>query len=220
MKLIVKTKNIELLNYLNDNNNLIELSNTQIILANDISDIISSISNKTILLLDHDTDSFDAIDACTLIRKSDFLTYIIIRSKFQENYMRVAAFNNGCNDYIDFSLPPFILLKKIKSTFQYLFIEEKNEILHNEFVIRLNERTVIDSTNNKLYDLPNKQFELFVELCSKPGKVFKREHLYRKIWGTELNNGNRTLDVHIRGIRSILSTNCIKTVKGVGYKVH
>ena len=72
----------------------------------------------------------------------------------------------------------------------------------------------------KLYDLPNKQFELFVELCSKPGKVFKREHLYRKIWGTELNNGNRTLDVHIRGIRSILSTNCIKTVKGVGYKVH
>ena len=89
--------------------------------------------------------------------------------------MRVAAFNNGCNDYIDFTLPPFILLKKIKSTFQYLFFEDKNEILHNEFIIKLNERTVFDSTKNKLYELPNKQFELFVELCSEPGKVFKRD---------------------------------------------
>ena len=220
MKLIVKTNNNELLNYLNDKNNLIDLSNVQIIYANDINDIISSISNKTILLLDHDIDLFDAIDACTLIRKSDLLTYIIIRSNFQENYMRVAAFNNGCNDYIDFTLPPFILLKKIKSTFQYLFFEDKNEILHNEFIIKLKERTVFDSTKNKLYELPNKQFELFVELCSEPGKVFKRDYLYRKIWGTELNYGNRTLDVHIRGIRSILSSNCIKTVKGVGYKAY
>ena len=48
MKLIVKTNNNELLNYLNDKNNLIDLSDVQIIFANDINDIISSISNITI----------------------------------------------------------------------------------------------------------------------------------------------------------------------------
>jgi len=64
-----------------------------------------------------------------------------------------------------------------------------------------------------------KQFELLVELCSNPGKVFKREFLYKKIWGGELFTGNRTLDVHIRALRSTLPNDYIKTIKGVGYKV-
>ena len=220
MKLIVKSDNNEFLDYLNDKNHISDISDVQIIISNNLDNIISNLSNKTIILLDHQPDDFDAIEASSIIRQNDLLTYIIIRSKFHENFMRIAAFNNGCNDYLNFDLPPYILLKKIKSTFKYLFKENKKEISFNEFIIKLNERTVFNKLNETLIELPNKQFELFVELCSEPGKVFKREYLYRKIWGGKLFSGNRTLDVHIRGIRSILKTKCIKTVKGVGYKVH
>ena len=66
--------------------------------------------------------------------------------------------------------------------------------------------------------LARKQFELLVLLASKPGKVFLRNEILERIWGTEVIVGGRTIDVHIRKIRQKLRIDCIKTVKGVGYK--
>jgi len=66
--------------------------------------------------------------------------------------------------------------------------------------------------------LPKKEFELLCLLTSKPGKVFSREEIFNKIWGTNVIVGNRTIDVHIRKIREKLGDKCIKTMKGIGYK--
>jgi len=59
---------------------------------------------------------------------------------------------------------------------------------------------------------------LLALLASKPEKVFTREEIYRKIWGDNIVNGNRTIDVHIRKIRIKMKAGFIKTIKGVGYK--
>ncbi|MCS7074813.1 MAG: winged helix-turn-helix domain-containing protein, partial [Bacteroidia bacterium] len=50
------------------------------------------------------------------------------------------------------------------------------------------------------------------------GKVFSRETLLEKIWGTDVLVVNRTIDVHIRKIREKLGDEYIQTIKGVGYK--
>jgi two-component system alkaline phosphatase synthesis response regulator PhoP len=55
-------------------------------------------------------------------------------------------------------------------------------------------------------------------LASKPGKVFDRNEILQKIWGSEVIVGDRTIDVHIRKIRQKLNEKYIFTVKGVGYK--
>jgi len=66
--------------------------------------------------------------------------------------------------------------------------------------------------------LPRKEFELLSLLCSKPGKVFKREEILDKVWGNEVVVGGRTIDVHIRKLREKIGDDYFKTVKGIGYK--
>ena len=66
--------------------------------------------------------------------------------------------------------------------------------------------------------LPKKEFELLLLLSSVPERVFTRDEIYGKIWGSQLIVGDRTIDVHIRKLREKLGDECIQTVKGVGYK--
>jgi len=72
--------------------------------------------------------------------------------------------------------------------------------------------------NSEEIVLPKKEFNLFVLLSSKPGKVFTREFILEKVWGDEVIVGDRTIDVHIRKLREKLGDAYFKTVKGVGYK--
>ncbi len=66
--------------------------------------------------------------------------------------------------------------------------------------------------------LPRKEFALLDLLYSSPGKLFSREEIYAKIWGTEVVVGDRTIDVHIRKLRQKIGDERIVTIKGVGYK--
>ena len=65
---------------------------------------------------------------------------------------------------------------------------------------------------------PRKEFELLALLTSKPGKVFTREDILSRVWGSDIVVGDRTIDVHIRKIREKLGDESIKTIKGIGYK--
>lgn len=70
-------------------------------------------------------------------------------------------------------------------------------------------------------DLTYKEFELLRFLVQHPGKVFTREALLDKVWGYDYYGGTRTVDVHIRRLRSKIETrgaNYIDTVRNVGYK--
>jgi two-component system alkaline phosphatase synthesis response regulator PhoP len=65
--------------------------------------------------------------------------------------------------------------------------------------------------------LPKKEFELLYLLASNPGKVFNRDKIMEKVWGTSVVVGDRTIDVHIRKLREKLGESFFKTIKGVGY---
>jgi two-component system alkaline phosphatase synthesis response regulator PhoP len=67
-------------------------------------------------------------------------------------------------------------------------------------------------------NLAKKEFELLSLLASKPGRVFLRNEILSLVWGSEVIVGDRTIDVHIRKIRQKMGVDCIKTIKGVGYK--
>ena len=66
--------------------------------------------------------------------------------------------------------------------------------------------------------LPRKEFELLYFLASYPGKVFSRQELLDRVWGSDVFVVDRTVDVHVRKIREKLGSHLIETVKGVGYK--
>lgn len=69
-------------------------------------------------------------------------------------------------------------------------------------------------------ELTFKEFELLRFLASRPGKVFTREMLLEQVWGYDYFGGSRTVDVHVRRIRSKIEREgraYIRTVRGVGY---
>jgi DNA-binding response OmpR family regulator len=70
-------------------------------------------------------------------------------------------------------------------------------------------------------DLTYKEFELLRYLASRPGRVFTRPALLREVWGYDFYGGTRTVDVHVRRLRSKLGPEheaLIETVRGVGYR--
>ena len=79
------------------------------------------------------------------------------------------------------------------------------------------ERYTVTRDGNEIA-LPRKEFALLDLLYSSPGKLFSREEIYTKIWGTEVVVGDRTIDVHIRKLRQKIGDERIVTIKGVGYK--
>jgi two-component system alkaline phosphatase synthesis response regulator PhoP len=83
--------------------------------------------------------------------------------------------------------------------------------------IKIDREKYLVETKDGVIQLPKKEFELLELLISKPQKVFTREEILGKVWGTETIVGERTIDVHIRKLREKLGDDYIRTIKGVGY---
>ena len=75
--------------------------------------------------------------------------------------------------------------------------------------------------NQQPVDLTYKEYELLKFLATNDGKVFTREALLNRVWGYNYYGGARTVDVHIRRIRSKIEAGgaaYIETVRNVGYR--
>jgi DNA-binding response OmpR family regulator len=68
--------------------------------------------------------------------------------------------------------------------------------------------------------LTAKEFALLVYLCDRRGKVVSREELLQRVWGDLYDGGARTIDIHVRRLRSKLGSALpIATLRGAGYKL-
>jgi DNA-binding response OmpR family regulator len=96
---------------------------------------------------------------------------------------------------------------------------ESGEIRTGEVVIDENSYTA--RIRGRALDLTFKEFELLKFLAQHPGRVFTRAQLLQEIWGYDYFGGTRTVDVHIRRLRSKLGPEheaIIGTVRNVGYR--
>ncbi len=79
------------------------------------------------------------------------------------------------------------------------------------------------SLNGEVIDLKPKEFDLLLFFMQNRGQVFSREQLLEQVWGWEFSGGSRTVDVHVRWLRSKIEEDAeqptrIITVRGVGYR--
>jgi two-component system alkaline phosphatase synthesis response regulator PhoP len=162
----------------------------------------------------------DGIQACSLIKEIPALidTRIVFLSARSEDYTQISAFDAGADDYITKPIKPKILLKKIASIFNRINNLSKNHQIIDLGEIKIDKNSYLVTKNDIKISLPRKEFELFYLLSSDPGKVFRREEIMSKVWGSDVIVGDRTIDVHIRKLREKIGDLYFKTVKGVGYK--
>jgi len=174
-----------------------------------------------LILLDVMMPEMDGIEACEQIRKTPGLEHTIIAflTARGEDYSQVAGFEVGADDYIAKPVKPKVLTSRLKALLRRRPLEpatSEERTTLGDMVIDI-ERYHIE-IKGKVEDLPRKEFELLGLLASKPGKVFTRDEIMDRIWGTQVIVGGRTIDVHIRKLREKIGDERIKTIKGVGYK--
>ena len=175
-----------------------------------------------LIVLDIMMPEMDGVELCRRLRADPTFdrTAITFLTARQEDYSQIAALEQGGDDYISKPIKPRVLVARIKAMLRRrsgdAAAEAKNLIETDDVKIDL-EGMVVERAGKRM-ELPRKEFEVLNLLVSKPGKVFKREEIYRKIWGGTVIVGNRTIDVHIRKLREKMGDKYIKTVKGIGYK--
>ncbi len=173
-----------------------------------------------LIIMDVMMPEMDGMEACENIRqlpelKDVIITFLTARS---EDYSQVAGLESGADDYITKPIKPKILVSKVKALLRRLKTKEgtgDNLVFGN---IEINREEYKIFKDGEEINLPRKEFELFYLLASKPGKVFQREEILDKVWGNEVVVGGRTIDVHIRKLRTKIGDDFFKTIKGVGYK--
>ncbi len=174
-----------------------------------------------LIILDVMMPELDGMETCRILRKNpDFAeTSIIFLTARSEEFSEISGFQAGADDYVTKPIRLRVLLARVKS----LLNRKKKEASHSvEDVIERGTLKIyplkrVVKLGDEHIHLPRKEFELLLFLSSQPERVFTRDEIYKKIWGTEVFVGDRTIDVHIRKLRKALGKRYIKTSKGVGY---
>jgi DNA-binding response OmpR family regulator len=127
----------------------------------------------------------------------------------------------GVDDFVLYPLRPGELVARLRRLAGQPESESPDMLRRGALAIDLaSYRVSIDGT---LVELTYKEYELLRFLATQPDHVFTREALLDKVWGYDFYGGARTVDVHIRRLRSKLEVGghtFIETVRSVGYRFH
>lgn len=180
---------------------------------------ISSQTPPDLIILDIMMPEMDGIETCYKLRdlpagKETIIAFLTARG---EDYTQVAGLEAGADDFIIKPIKPRVLSSKVESLLRRRPSNKETDNSVDGSIIIDKERFLVIKEGKKI-TLPKKEFELLLLLSSVPERVFARDEIYRKIWGTQLIVGDRTIDVHIRKLREKLGGEYIQTIKGVGYK--
>ena len=174
----------------------------------------------SLIILDVQMPDMDGITTCEKIReipslKETVVTFLTARS---EDYSQIAGFEAGADDYITKPIRPKVLVSRVKALLKRRGITKDTKAIIELGDIVIDKEKHLTTYKGQQVIFAKKEFKLLKLLISKPGKVFTREEILEKVWGSDIIVGDRTIDVHIRKLREKLADHYVKTVKGVGYK--
>ena len=186
-------------------------------------DALASLSRKKpdLILLDLMLPDMSGLDICKKVRNSpdDHDISIIMLTAKGEEVDRVLGFELGADDYV---VKPFSVRELALRVSTVLKRKEKQEettkISLGDIEINLSTyRVFISSTE---IQLTAKEFLLFKHLVQKNGRIQPREVLLEEVWGYNSSVTTRTVDTHVKRLRSKIGDigTKIETVRGVGYR--
>lgn len=173
-----------------------------------------------LIIMDVMMPEMDGIEAARQIKSNPEFknTLILFLTARGEEYTEIAAFESGATDYVVKPIKLRALISRINALLsrEAAIPESKNDVISiGDLVI---DRVQYAATfQGRALILPKKEFELLSFLAKNPNKVFNRDELLEKVWGSDVFVVERTVDVHIRKLREKIPEYYIKTLKGVGY---
>ena len=176
--------------------------------------------NPVLILLDVMMPKINGYDVCRQIRQTSNVPIIMVTAKSEEAD-RILGLDIGADDYVVKPFSPREVMTRIKAVLRRVSDERNKRIEVAGLTIDMNSYEAY--VNGKPVVLTKKEIEILWLFATNPGKVYTRDHLLENIWGYEYFGDTRTVDTHIKRIRTKLNLDetvgfDIKPVWGVGYK--
>jgi two-component system alkaline phosphatase synthesis response regulator PhoP len=172
----------------------------------------------SLIILDIMMPGKTGVQVCEILRTQPQFkqTLIIFLTALNDEDSQIKGLETGADDYVSKPISPKVLVSRVNALFRRVSNDSGKSLTIGNVIIDPVRFIVELDGEEKL--LAKKEFELLYLLASKPGRVYLRNEILSQVWGNDVIVGDRTIDVHVRKIRSKLGIDCIKTVKGVGYK--
>lgn len=174
-----------------------------------------------LVVLDVMMPEMSGIEVCAAMRADERLKDVLIMflTALDEEITQIKGLEAGGDDYITKPVSPRVLVSRIKALLRRSHHHDTDTENEKKLPVSIDvEGYLVKLEDGTVMTLPRKEFELLRLLISRPGKLFLREEIYDKVWGSDVVVGDRTIDVHIRKLREKIGASYIRTVKGVGYK--
>ena len=158
-------------------------------------------------------------ELCALLRANQEIPILMLTALGELTDKR-DGFSAGADDYITKPFDPEELVFRLHAIARRYQKAAVPAIQFSDVTIdKRSQQLTIGTTR---LTIPRREFELLHQLASFPGRVFSREELIEHVWGRDFMGDDRTVDVHIKRLRTRLhqtETITIETVRGLGYRL-
>jgi phosphate regulon transcriptional regulator PhoB len=185
-----------------------------------------------LVVLDLMLPGVQGLELCRIIRNDPALaaTPIVMLTAKGEEVDKVLGLEIGADDYMIKPFSPRELVARVKAILRRAEQlrpstaegeKSTGQLLKMRDIIIDKEKYLV-TVGNKQLKLSATEFKLLLYLCERPNKIYNREHLLDAVWGDDVFVEPRTVDVHIRRLRTKIEDDpnnpkYIKTMRGIGY---
>ena len=182
--------------------------------------------NFDFLILDLMLPGIQGMELCRILRndpKTAHIPIIMLTAKGEE-VDRILGLETGADDYMTKPFSPRELIARVKAVLRRLGEKAETPQVVRIGDLEINKETYVVSKKNVPVMLSSTEFKLLLYLVERKGKIFSRDQLLDAVWKDEAFVEPRTVDVHIRRLRTQVEDDpsepkYIKTRRGIGYYV-
>ena len=176
------------------------------------------VKDIALIILDVMMPKMDGWQVCREIRQYSKVPIIMLTAKSDEKD-ELQGFDLGVDEYITKPFSPKILVARVEA-----ILRRSNVLAADDTMeaggIELNKAAHEVLIDGKSVELSYKEFELLAYFMSNQGVALSRERILNNVWNYDYFGGARTIDTHVKKLRSKLGAKgeYIKTIWGMGYK--
>ena len=178
------------------------------------------------IILDLMLPGIQGMEICRLMRSGPHLKNIpiIMLTAKGEEIDKILGLEMGADDYMTKPFSPRELLARVKTVMRRTLEKTAEEMVVRIGKLAINKETYTVTKDDRPLDLSSTEFRLLLYLIERRGKVFSRDQLLDAVWKNEAFVEPRTVDVHIRRLRTQIEDDpanpkYVKTRRGIGYYV-
>jgi len=176
-----------------------------------------------VIILDVMMPELDGFSTCREIKKYKNIPVIMLSARGEE-YDKIHGFELGIDDYVVKPFSPKELMMRVKVVIDRNGTKDKPKSLEHEIFeaeglcVDFTGRTV--SVDGKRVELSPKEYDLLFYMVRNRNIALERERLITEVWGYDYYGDDRTLDTHVKLLRSSLGEyrKFVVTLRGVGYR--